>query len=327
MDYKVSVIIPVYKVERFIGRCARSLMEQTLDEVEFLFVDDATPDGSMQVLAETLAGYPARQSAVRVLHHERNLGLPAARNTGLAAARGEYVFHCDSDDYVSPEALAGMYEAAVAHGADMVWCDWYLTFAQNERRMKQPALDTAWEALKAMLCGTMRYNVWNKLVRRELYVRHGIAFPAGYGMGEDMTMIRLAAFARKVAYVPHAYYHYVKLNAGAFSQTYSEAHLQELRHNVDDTVRFITARYGHALDAELAFFKLEVKMPFLITARSDKFRLWQSWYPEANAYITRNIHVSWRRRMVQWCAAHGWWWPVRLHYWVVVKAMYGMIYR
>ena len=77
----------------------------------------------------------------------------------------------------------------------------------------------------------MKYNVWNKLVRRDLYIDNHIIFPSGYGMGEDMTMMLLFAFARKVAYLPKAFYHYVKLNTVSFSHTYSDRHLKELRYN------------------------------------------------------------------------------------------------
>ena len=191
---KVSVIVPVFNVEKFIGRCVRSLMMQTLSDVEFIFVNDATPDTSMAVLESILAEYPDRASQVKILAHEQNLGLPAARNTGLDAAHGEYIFHCDSDDFVESDMLESMYSSAKDNDADIVWCDWYLSFGQNERYMKQPSYDTASDALKGMLGGAMKYNVWNKLIRRRLYVDNGIVFPSGYGMGEDMTMMMFLNF-------------------------------------------------------------------------------------------------------------------------------------
>ena len=97
---KVSVIVPIYKVERFIARCVTSLMKQTLQDVEYIFVDDATPDQSLSILQEVLVAYPERKKYVKILHHKDNQGLPAARNTGLEVSEGEYIFHCDSDDYV-----------------------------------------------------------------------------------------------------------------------------------------------------------------------------------------------------------------------------------
>lgn len=311
---KVSVIIPIYKVEAFIERCATTLMEQTFREVEYIFVDDATPDSSIQVLEEVVTRYPERKEQVHIVHHDTNKGLPAARNTGLALATGEYILHCDSDDYVEPTLLEDLYNAAQAQNADIVWCDWYLTFAENERYMKQPSLDTPVDALKAMLCGGMKYNVWNKLVRRALYIDNQIGFPAGYGMGEDMTMMMLLAHAKEVAYVPQAYYHYIKTNTNAFSQTYSDRHLEELKHNVQRIIDYMQMVYGEALEQELSFFKLDVKFPFLI---AGQYKRWEEWYPEANKYILQNKHISSRSRYIQWLAAKKQYWVVGMYSWIL----------
>lgn len=310
----ISIIIPIYKVETFIERCTTSLMEQTLREVEYIFVDDATPDSSIQILEEVIARYPERKEQIHIVHHDTNKGLPAARNTGLALATGEYISHCDSDDYVEPTLLEDLYNAAQAQNADIVWCDWYLTFAENERDMKQPSFDTPIDALKAMLCGGMKYNVWNKLVRRSLYTDNHIEFPAGYGMGEDMTMMMLFAHAKKVAYVPKAYYHYIKTNTNAFSQTYSDRHLKELKHNVQRIIDYMQKVYGGALEKELNFFKLDVKFPFLI---AGQYKRWEEWYPEANTYILQNKTVSARTRYIQWLASKKQYWIVGMYSWIL----------
>ena len=324
---KVSVIIPVYRVEKFIEKCAASLFSQTLDDVEFIFVDDASPDNSMAVLEKCIQQYPQRKAQIRMLTHKENKGLPAARNTGLAVASGEYVFHCDSDDFVEPDMLETLYDEAKKKDADIVWCDWYLSFEHNERYMKQPDYATPMEALKAMLAGLMKFNVWNKLVRRRLYVDNQIAFPAGYAMGEDMTMMLLFAVAGKVAYIPQAFYHYVKLNTEAYSQNFSLNHLESVKHNIRTVELFLHSRLGNVLDLEIACMKLEAKFPFLMSDRKEMYRLWERTYPEANAYILRNHYISRRRRWVQWCAAKQLWFLVRLHGWIVGKLIYGIIYR
>ena len=261
--YRVSVIIPIYNVSRFIKRCAESLLNQTLDDVEFIFVNDCTPDDSIDILEKVISNYTNRNAVI--INHEVNKGLPAARNTGLKAASGDYIFHCDSDDFVDSTMLNDLYNVACEEKADIVWCDWYLTFEKNERYMKQPDYTSAQEALKAMLTGKMKYNVWNKLVRRSLYEDNDISFPSGYGMGEDMTMMMLFAYAKKVKYLPNAYYHYVKLNTNAFSNTYSQKHLEELKYNVGRIDGFIHKVYGDSMDEEIGLFKLDVKYPFLIT--------------------------------------------------------------
>ena len=323
----VSVIIPIYNVEKFISRCAQSLMEQTLTDVEYIFVDDASPDDSIKVLQGVINQYPDRKNQCRIIHHRQNLGLPAARNTGLAVAKGKYIFHCDSDDFVEPDMLEQLYGKAIETDADIVWCDWWLSFAKNERYMKQPAYPTAIEALKGMLSGVMKFNVWNKLIRRSLYEKNGITFPAGYGMGEDMTIMRLFARASKVAYLQKAFYHYVQQNNGAFCKTFSEKHLSDVRHNVSVVTEDLKNLFGNALDTELAFFKLDVKFPFLISDDSAKYKLWKNWYPEVNRYILKNKRLSLRSRCVQWLAWKHQFWAVWLYYKLVYRVVYGLIYH
>ncbi len=327
MTAKVSVIVPVYKVERFMDKCASSLFEQTLKEVEFIFIDDASPDSSMNILRRCLDRYPSRKKQTVILRHEHNLGLPAARNTGLAKATGEYVFHCDSDDFVDADMLATLYHAAEEKNADIVWCDWYLSFKHNERYMSQPDYAIPMDALKGMLGGTMKFTVWNKLVKRSLYVDNCISFPAGYGMGEDMTMMMLFACSDRVTYLPKAFYHYVKLNTSSFTQTFSDQHLIELKYNVQRISDFLHDKYGDTLDKEIAYLKLAVKFPFLISNHSRKYRLWKEWYPEANRYIWGNKQLSLRSRIVQWCAWKGLFIVVRFHYILLEKVVYGLIYR
>ena len=324
---KVSVVVPIYGVEKFIFHCVESLMKQTMQDIEYIFVNDATLDKSMEVLQSVLTSYPERRENVRIIHHDKNKGLPAARNTGLAIATGEYVFHCDSDDYLEANALEEMYLTAKQDNSDIVWCDWFLSYESNERYMKQPSYKTSNEALISMLSGGMKYNVWNKLVRRNLYKENKITFPSGYGMGEDMTMIMLMSYAKNISYLPKAFYHYVKTNTEAFSQTYSKRHLEDLQYNVTRIENFIIEKYGSKLEKELNFFKLEAKFPFLISTKKEKYSLWSSWYPEANKYIWENTNISFRSKFIQICASHRLFWIVRLYNIFVVKIIYGILYK
>lgn len=325
---KISVISPIYKVEKFIGKAVETMMSQTLNDVEFIFVDDCSPDRSVAILEEVLEKYPERKPYVKIIHHERNLGLPAARNSGLAIAEGEYIFHWDSDDYADNGMLESMYDFAISINADIVWTDWFLTFAKNERRMTQPDYKSPYEALKGMLGGAMKYNVWNKLVRRSLYTENAIAFPAGFGMGEDMTMILLFAHAKNAAHLPKAFYHYVRTNTAAFSNGVNPEHFKPLKRNVEWINGELQSIYGSELDAEIAFLKLESKYPLLVTTADWKFyRLWNDWFPEANVYISQNKNVSLRSRIVQQCAVHKCYLAVWLHYLLVCKFIYGILYR
>lgn len=325
---KVSVIIPIYGVADYIGRCAESLMQQTMrDGVEFIFVNDATPDRSMEVLSEVVGKHPERASQVRVLTHSENRGLPAARNTGLAAAQGEYVFHCDSDDYLEPDALETLYAAATEHGADLVWCDWWLTYDNSERHMTQPGYATSLEAVKAMLGGRMKYNVWNKLARRSLYTENSISFPEDHGMGEDMTMMMLTACARKVAHVPHACYHYRRGNEQAFTSAMSDGKLADVRYNVERTTDFLLRKYGSDIADTLNFFKLNVKFPWLISADRRMYAMWRATFPEADAAIGSNPYMPLRNKLLQHAAHCKCDALVKFYYLIFYKVLYSILYR
>lgn len=326
---KLSVIIPVYNVSAWIGHCVESLMQQTLKEgVEYIFVDDASTDDSIAKAKEIINHYPERKNQVCFLSHEVNNGLPAARNTGLAAAKGDYIFHCDSDDFVEPDMLEFMLEKAESEDADMVWCDWFLSFNENERPMHQPDAASARKALGDMLNGSMKYNVWNKIVRRSLYTDNDIRFPDGYAMGEDMTMIRLAAKAHRVAHVGKPLYHYIRVNTGAMSQAYDERKLNALSHNVDETIEFLTENVkDNEIHREIDWFLLNVKLPFLFTGNKTDIIRWREWYTDANKHIMSNKALSMRTRLLQWCAGHGLSAINLVYHSIVFKLIYGKIYR
>ncbi|WP_082695228.1 glycosyltransferase family 2 protein [Elizabethkingia ursingii] len=331
MKYSVSVIIPVFNVERFIERCCINLFEQTLQSVEFIFVDDSSPDNSIAIVNRVLEEYPARKNDVQIIQHDINKGLPSARNTGLKIASGEYIFHCDSDDWLEKDALFLLFEKALSEKADAVWCDWYLSFKSNERYMSQSPNNqhtfSGKEAVILMLGGKVRYNVWNKLVKRKLYVDNNIEFPDGYGMGEDMTMIKIFALADKVSYLQKALYHYVQLNEEAFTKKTTEHHLQQIRYNVNNIVTFLYKKYNDDLDEAIQFFKLNTKLPFLISNDKKSYERWLEWYPEANIYIDKNPMFSKRIKFIQKAALRHQFWILKLYYYLVARFVYGIIYK
>ena len=102
---KVSVLVPVYGVEKYIERCARSLFEQTYSDLEYVFVNDCTPDQSIEILKKVMAEYPQRKNAVKIVNHAKNRGLAAARNTAYDNATGDFVTIVDSDDWLEWDAL------------------------------------------------------------------------------------------------------------------------------------------------------------------------------------------------------------------------------
>jgi glycosyltransferase involved in cell wall biosynthesis len=120
MNVKVSVCIPVYGVEKYIERCARSLFEQTMrNGVEFVFVNDCTPDKSIEILEHVLAKYPHRKEQTKIINLPENGGVGRARRIAIENCTGEYIIHCDPDDWIEPDMYEKMYCAAMKTGADV----------------------------------------------------------------------------------------------------------------------------------------------------------------------------------------------------------------
>ena len=301
---KVSVIIPIYNVEKYIERCVRSLMEQTLQEIEYIFVNDCTPDGSMEVLQRVLLEYPHRIQ-VKIVNHEVNKGLATVRNTGLEASNGEYIICCDSDDWVEKNMYKEMYDKAQETDADIVVSDFYNEYLSHSVIQRQPFPNKGLEAVRQMLAGNLHCGTCNKLVRRELYSKNDIHFPDGINMWEDvLTTIPLCYYASNISYIPKAFYHYTQFNSNSYTQCVSECSLQNMIEAVNQMGKFLFQKHLDKFDREFCFMKLTVKLNLLLNTNGIQQKIRSKMYPEANKYIFsyNSMSLYWRigLKFVSW---------------------------
>lgn len=216
--YKVTVIIPVYNVEKYIERCARSLFEQTLDNIEYIFVDDCSSDNSVKILQQVTKDYPSREVDIKVLHHSHNKGSAAARNTGINAAQGKYIIHCDSDDWVNQKMYELMYEQAIKLNTDIVICDYNEVYhnKKNPQKINPPAISK--QCTMQILNGQMHGSLCNKLVKRELYTKYDIQCIEGADFCEDLYITsRLFFNAKTISYINKPLYNYCIHNRGSYT--------------------------------------------------------------------------------------------------------------
>lgn len=204
---KVSIIVPVYGVEKYIERCARSLFEQTLDDIEYLFIDDCTPDKSVEILKRVLEEYPHRKSQVVIHRMEQNSGQAKVREWGMRNARGEYVIHCDSDDWVDVHMYEEMYNKAIEEDADVVVCDYVLTNGKSViKTINACHAKSAKQLIENCLFQRDPWSLCNKLFNRKVY--YNIEYPQG-AMGEDMvTTMQLLWNCKTLSYINKPYYQY-----------------------------------------------------------------------------------------------------------------------
>lgn len=225
---KVSVLVPVYGVEGFIERCATSLMEQTHEDVEYIFVDDATPDASMRVLERVLAQYPHRRAQVRMLTHEQNGGLAQARITALHAATGEAVMVVDSDDSLPREAIATLCATMERTGCDIVDGAYEMERDGTTIALKHPFAGNLRRYLRTMLCHDLvDNNVWGRLIKKDLFDRHHIMWTPGVNNGEDYSVVpRLLDCASGRATTSQVVYRYRTDNMSSISNSMTQSHFE-----------------------------------------------------------------------------------------------------
>ena len=205
---KVSVIVPVYGTEKYIERCARSLFDQTLDDIEYLFIDDCTPDRSIELLCQVLKEYPQRKKQVIIHRMEHNSGQAKVREWGMRNASGEYVIHCDSDDWVNTDMYRAMYEKAKEDDSDVVVCDYAITDGEHIIKEVKGCGSLVKNLFQVrLLFQRDPWSLWNKLFKRTVCYKD-LLFPKG-NMGEDMALcIQSVMLADKISYIPLAYYNY-----------------------------------------------------------------------------------------------------------------------
>lgn len=325
---KVSVIIPMYNVEKVMDRSVQSLFSQTLTDFEVVFVDDCSSDNTGEELRHIISGYNRTDIDLKIIRHEQNKGVAAARNTGLDNASGEYVYYLDSDDYFDSDTLELLYGRAKDADADIVGCDWLLSFENNARHMVQPEVKTGSEAFEKMCNGVMRWNLWLFMVRRSLYEDNGFRFIPQVNMGEDMmVMMKILLNAGTVSMIHRPLYHYIQTNSNAMTKNFA-AYRGQVSENVAEVERYVTQRGESEHFARLLNqLKLNLKLPLIVSDKTSDYELWQGWFPESNQFAGQNQEQPLRTRFIQKMAARRQYWALKLYYRVVIKFIYGVIYK
>ena len=204
---KISIIIPVYNVEKYVGKCLSSLVDQTFTDFEIIAVNDGSRDDSLDILRR----FEERYDFVKVID-QKNGGIANARNNGLAAARGEYVCFVDSDDYVGPTYLEELYNACVDTGSDISCCYYYFHFVENNFLFEYPfrcrGIFKPEEAMKKLLRDVQIQSlVWNKMYKRSLFTDYDIKFPTM--CFEDMAIAnKVFANANQIVVLDRPLYYY-----------------------------------------------------------------------------------------------------------------------
>jgi glycosyltransferase involved in cell wall biosynthesis len=219
----ISIIVPIYNMEKMMRKCLDSILVQSFQDYECLLIDDGSTDGSPAICDE----YAVSDSRFKAFH-KPNGGLSDARNYGLALAQGKYTIFFDPDDWADPDCLKDMFAKAHESDADMVICDYYSEDLYHIRYSKQsPTSLSHHGVLRDLLEGRLYGFTWNKLLRASLYRKYNLQYPVGmYGCEDQYTMCALLKHDIKIVYLSKAYYHYMFYGYNTLSKKYDEMTFQ-----------------------------------------------------------------------------------------------------
>ncbi|WP_430840289.1 glycosyltransferase family 2 protein [Clostridium nigeriense] len=221
---KVSIIVPVYNVEKYIRKCLESLVNQTLEDIEIIVVNDGSTDNSQNIIDEYASKFPhLLKSFIK-----KNGGLSDARNYGLSYCNGEYIGFVDSDDYIDIKMYEKMYSKAKDENSDIVVCDYNKVY---NRKMKLVRAKKYVDK-KNMFIDTLA-AAWNKIYRREMIMKSGVIFPKGLIYEDTEFFCKLIPYIKVASYVSEPFVYYIQ-RRGSIANTQGEknAHIFRILENI-----------------------------------------------------------------------------------------------
>lgn len=240
----ITVLVPVYKVEKYLSCCIESIIHQTYKNLEIILIDDGSPDNCPCICD----CYAAQDSRIQVIH-QKNRGSAAARNAGLERATGEFIIFIDSDDFVHSEMLSDLYAAVNREKADMAMCGFICVNEECNRTADMEKMSGEHRLNDEVICADEYWNyyynrpdvafiaVWNKLIRREVY--ENVRFKEGKTIDDEFVIHYLISRCERIVCVKENLYYYRKRSGSVMSSAFSINHLDVIEARVDRALFFV----------------------------------------------------------------------------------------
>lgn len=299
----ISVIVPVYAVENYIEPCVRSLFEQTLEDLEYVFVDDCSPDNSVNILLHILNEYPNRKSQVRIIHHDKNYGLAQARMTGFRNAKGAYLASIDSDDWIDTNAFEQLIYKAKETDSDIVVYNTISEEMSGESHILSNYLENSTNPLSDLFCGRISPIIHTCIFRRLFIDYNFLTLPVS-DMAEDLVYSTyLFYYAKTISHVNKSFYHYRYNSLSITKSNGVPATIKRFKgilRNTNQIIEFLTEKGLHGrYQFEILNLKHVVKYTIWSAVyNTDAYKLWKETYPEIVSVIIFHKYYSIRTRIL-----------------------------
>lgn len=304
--YKVSVITIMYNAGNYIERCARTLFEQTLKDIEFIFVDDKSTDNTLECLNILVDDYPERKNNVKIICLDKNSGQATARCIGLLNATGDYIIHCDSDDWVDTRMYELMYLRAIQDNLDCVTCNYYESdgIISTEHNIRYHA-----NLFDAIITRKLHAALWNKMYKRNILDIDSLVYPKG-NMGEDFIInLQYSYKTTKYAHIEAPLYYYYN-NSSSITRT---SDIKKIIYRYEQSILniaplrlFLVSNhlfedYYHHYISIIAS-KREILSKIINSP--GIYKIWRESYSEINRYLLTSSKIKFSRKIryiLNWC--------------------------
>lgn len=254
----VSICIPIYGVEQYIEKCAKSLFEQTYNNIEFIFVNDNTKDNSIKVLEATIEKFNNLKEKIKIINHSLNLGLSQARETAVQATKGKYIYHIDSDDYIERDTIENCVRIAEKESSDIVITGMINEFKNKSHIYIPPSKYNHKEFLKQVIRKSIPSWLAGKLIKRELYTNNNIHNIPHVNFAEDYaTLPRLLFYAKKISFLDKPLYHYVRYNENSYTIRYKKTNVDNIITAHKVLLQFFEGQEEFSRDLMIAKLKIQ----------------------------------------------------------------------
>lgn len=279
---KVSILVPVYNTSPYIEKCVHSIFGQTYENLEIIFVNDCTPDDSVDKIIAIMAKYPQRNNQVKIISHKENQGLAISRNTAVQAATGDYLFHVDSDDFIPLDSVSLLVGEIEKTKADIVYGNCEGIYNQGFIKFPQKKTQDVDEYLNMVLTRRCMVNIWGKIIRRSLYTSD-IFLKKNDSFGEDyLTLPKLIARSKKIHFLDKIVYYYTLNRRGSYSEHFSRDKIVRIKECEEELNKWFHSQlYAHKkLDKSLLLGSYYNKAGIIENTNVTDYNFVRNIYPQ-----------------------------------------------
>lgn len=297
--------MPIYKVEKYLEKTLDSIFTQTYPHLSYVFVNDCSPDNSLQVLKDTIARYKIEDNRYTIINHTQNEGIAVSRTDCIANALGDYVYFVDSDDWIEQDTVEQMVFATKEGTIDIVGCDYMKDYLSGKTTCHhENYADTCRENLFRCLNYDIATVLWKLLIRRELFENFQIT--PHVDIVEDYIMsVKLYYFANSFVAIPKAFYHYVQYNQARVSLQTLWSISMHIK-GVEEVEQFCREKdlYNEYVAHKLLLRKFNIKSNFVLNKQLLDRKAYKNTFPEAKG-MWHEMKYAKKERIKLWLADHN----------------------